>query len=291
MQVEKFNIKNITHKHNNISFCVLCLNDLMTEQYQKAHTKDYFCVFFMDQGKIDLSIEDKKYEITPNIICVTFPDQIQSLDNISKDAKGRILLFEEVLFCSDILKNELRSYNIGLSTKLNCVHISNDEYDTNRKILESIEILYANMTSIKKEQARFYIKILLLGLIEKAHTYPAESSKKTAENELYARFTTLLESHYKTERTVAFYARKLFVPSKKLNIIAKKISGYTAIDTIHTRILGEIKRLLLLSKYSHKEIAFELGFSSPSALNKFVKSKLKETPSELQKHLEQMYNR
>jgi hypothetical protein len=33
----------------------------------------------------------------------------------------------------------------------------------------------------------------------------------------------------------------------------------------------------LFSDLSHKEIAFDLGFSSPSALNKFVRAKLKET--------------
>jgi AraC family transcriptional activator of pobA len=41
---------------------------------------------------------------------------------------------------------------------------------------------------------------------------------------------------------------------------------------------------------SHKEIAFDLGFSSPSALNKFVRAKLKETPTDLQNELAQIYN-
>jgi hypothetical protein len=52
-----------------------------------------------------------------------------------------------------------------------------------------------------------------------------------------------------------------------------KYSGENAINAIHNRILTEIKRQLF-SDLSHKEIAFDLGFS-PSALNKFVRAKLK----------------
>lgn len=287
--MEKGIVKNELGK--DLSFKVLNLDSFDSEYHKDAHIQNYFHVFLIKQGRMLVSIMDREYEITSGKVCVIYPGQIRSLDYLSEDIKGKVLLFEEVLFCSDILKNELRSYNVGLSEKLNCVHISDEEYNINNRILESIEQLYTHISLIKKEQARFYIKILLLGLIECAHRDPLDGSKGLAENELYARFTTLLEYHYKTERSVAFYAKKLSVSSKKLNIITKKISGYTAISTIHRHILDEIKRLLLLSEYSHKEIAFELGFSSPSALNKFVKSKLQETPSALQKHLEQMYNR
>ncbi|MNY51386.1 Helix-turn-helix domain protein [compost metagenome] len=80
------------------------------------------------------------------------------------------------------------------------------------------------------------------------------------------------------------------ITTKKLNAITKKHCGETAIQTIHHRILMEIKRQLMFSDLAHKEIAFDLGFNSPSALNKFVRSKLKETPTQLQQELSQMYN-
>jgi AraC family transcriptional activator of pobA len=88
---------------------------------------------------------------------------------------------------------------------------------------------------------------------------------------------------------VQYYASKLSITPKKLNEITKKHCAETAINAIHNRILTEIKRQLLFSDLSHKEIAFYLGFSSPSALNKFVRSKLKETPTELQNELAQIY--
>jgi hypothetical protein len=51
------------------------------------------------------------------------------LSNMSTDLEGKIILFEEVLFCSDILKNELSPYNVNLSAHLNCTALSSVEFE------------------------------------------------------------------------------------------------------------------------------------------------------------------
>ena len=118
--------------------------------------------------------------------------------------------------------------------------------------------------------------------------YPIDISQKIST--AWFGLKKLLNEHYKQYRTVQYYAEELAITPKKLNSITKKHCGETAIQAIHNRILMEIKRQLMFSDLSHKEIAFDLGFNSPSALNKFVKAKLKETPTELQQELAQMYN-
>jgi AraC family transcriptional activator of pobA len=79
------------------------------------------------------------------------------------------------------------------------------------------------------------------------------------------------------------------ITPKKLNEICKNKTGKTALNIIHERILTEIKRSLIFSGKTHKEIAYDLGFDSPSALNKFVYTKLQETPSELKEELSRIY--
>ncbi|MEI7487399.1 MAG: helix-turn-helix domain-containing protein [Chryseobacterium sp.] len=204
--------------------------------------------------------------------------------------KGKIILFEEILFCSDILKNELSTYNVNLSTQLNCTILSPEDFEQSLHAIEIIKGIYQKPSLIKKEQARFHIKIFLLGLIESVHGLHPILHKETVDKPIYVRFKKLLNQHYKEQRTVQYYAEELAITTKKLNSITKKHCGETAIQAIHNRILIEIKRQLIFSDLSHKEIAFDLGFNSPSALNKFVKAKLKETPTELQQELAQMYN-
>ncbi|MDN5395647.1 MAG: AraC family transcriptional regulator [Chryseobacterium sp.] len=292
MGLQKLEIKKNIQKEEdkNLSFRIFDLDRERLEEYLQPHKKDHFCIIVMETGHLEVHIEEKTHHLKPGKISVIFPEQVQFISNPGEDLKGKIILFEEILFCSDILKNELSTYNVNLSTQLNCTILSPKDFERSKNLLEIIQDIYMNPSLIKKEQARFYIKIFLLGLIESIHGLHPVLYKETTDKPLYVRFKKYLNQHYKEQRTVQYYAEKLAITPKKLNSITKKHCGETAIHAIHNRILMEIKRQLLFSDLTHKEIAFDLGFNSPSALNKFVKSKLKETPTELQQELAQMYN-
>ncbi len=290
--MKKLEIKKNIHKpeDKNLSFRVFELNEENLNQYLKPHKKDHFCILVIEEGKLQIHIEDKIHFLKAGKISVIFPDQVHFVSDLSEDLKGKIILFEEILFCSDILKNELSTYNVNLSTQLNCTILSKEDFEQSLNSIKIIKEIYQKPSLIKKEQARFLIKIFLLGLIESVHGLHPILNQETADKPVYVRFKKLLNEHYKEHRTVQYYAEELIITPKKLNSITKKHCGETAIQAIHKRILIEIKRQLMFSDLSHKEIAFDLGFNSPSAFNKFVKAKLKETPTELQQELAQMYN-
>lgn len=283
--------KNIQKEEDkNLSFRVFDLTEENLKDYFKPHKKDHFLIIVIENGTLQLHIEDKIHFLKAGKISVVFPEQVHFISDLSQDLQGKIILFEEILFCSDILKNELSTYNVNLSTQLNCTILSKEDFEQSLRSIHLIQGIYQKPSLIKKEQARFQIKIFLLGLIESVHGLHPILHKETTDKPIYVRFKKLLNEHYKQYRTVQYYAEELAITPKKLNSITKKHCGETAIQAIHNRILMEIKRQLMFSDLSHKEIAFDLGFNSPSALNKFVKAKLKETPTELQQELAQMYN-
>ena len=293
MDLKRLEIRNNITKieDKNLSFRVYDLDAEHVSDYLQAHKKDHFCIIIVQTGTIDVQIEDKMHFLNTGKISIIFPDQIHFLSNLSAELTGKIILFEEVLFCSDILKNELSAYNVNLSAHLNCTALANAEFESVLPIIKNIQDVYNAPSLVKKEQARFFIKIFLLGLIESVHgQHPVlQQDTQDANQNIYIGFKKLLNEQYKSERTVQYYASKMAISPKTLNAITKKHCGETAINAIHNRILTEIKRQLLFSDLSHKEIAFDLGFSSPSALNKFVRAKLKETPTELQHGLAQIY--
>jgi AraC family transcriptional activator of pobA len=283
--------KNIQKEEDkNLSFRIFDLTNEYLKDYNQPHKKDHFFIIVIEKGTLQLHIEDKVHFLKPGKISVVFPEQVHFISDTSDDLKGKIILFEEILFCSDILKNELSTYNVNLSTQLHCTILSSEDFQQSLYLISIIQGIYQQPSLIKKEQARFQIKIFLLGLIESVHGLHPILYKETADKPVYVRFKKLLNEHYKQYRTVQYYANELAITPKKLNAITKKHCGETAIQAIHNRILMEIKRQLMFSDLSHKEIAFDLGFNSPSALNKFVKAKLKETPTALQQELAQMYN-
>jgi hypothetical protein len=68
--------------------------------------------------------------------------------------EGKIILFEEVLFCSDILKNELSPYNVNLSAHLIAPPFSSVEFEKLPK--KNIQDVYNAPSLVKKEQARLH---------------------------------------------------------------------------------------------------------------------------------------
>lgn len=290
--MEQMKLKQMIQKEedHNLSFRIFELSIDRINDYSKPHQKDHFCVLIPESGNLELLIEDKLHVLKKGKVSVIFPEQVHSITNYSEDVTGKIILFEEVMFCSDILKNELSAYNVNLSNQLNCTVLPIKDYQEKIHIVSLVKEIYENPSQIKKEQARFYIKILLLSLIESIHGQHPVLGQHTNDQPLYIQFKKMLNESYKEERTVQYYADKLFITTKKLNSITKKSCGETAINAIHNRILTEIKRQLMFSDISHKEIAFNLGFNSPAALNKFVKAKLNLTPTQLQQELAQKYN-
>lgn len=290
--MEQMKLKQMIQKDedHNLSFRVVELSTDRINDYLKPHQKDHFCVLIPESGNLELLIEDKLHFLKKGKVSVIFPEQVHSITHYSDDVTGKIILFEEVMFCSDILKNELSAYNVNLSNQLNCTVLPIKDYQEKIHIVSLVKEIYENPSQIKKEQARFYIKILLLSLIESIHGQHPVLGQHTNDQPLYIQFKKMLNESYKEERTVQYYADKLFITTKKLNSITKKSCGETAINAIHNRILTEIKRQLMFADISHKEIAFDLGFNSPAALNKFVKAKLNLTPTQLQQELAQKYN-
>ncbi len=257
------------------------------EDAKEIHRHNYFQILCIDQGTVQQSIEQDSYRLVSGDISVIFPKQIHMIE-FSPGCKGVVIRFDEVLFCSDILKKELSAYNIDLYNKLNYIRLSREKYRHIRKMADNIHDLHTHITPIKKEQIRFYIKILLLQLIEDVHDDVLPGKNLPTIN-VYARFKELIDEQYTETKTVAGFASQLGLSTKKLNEICKKETGSTALSVIHERKMLEIKRMLLFSGETNKEIAFKLGFASPSALNKFIFTKTGKTPTELKKNLSQTY--
>ena len=75
------------------------------------------------------------------------------------------------------------------------------------------------------------------------------------------------------QKKVRNYAEELGVTTKKLTAICNKYTGRTPLDIIHEHLLRELKRAVLEDGVLLKELAFRYGFSSQSALNKFIERK------------------
>ena len=109
-------------------------------------------------------------------------------------------------------------------------------------------------------------------------------------NETFLSFLKILEDNFRRPLSVEFYAEKLFMSSRNLNLICQKIMSQSVSELIETRKLTEAKHLLATTSKSVSEIGFELGYNEKSYFSKVFKRKAGQTPTEFREEMERLMN-
>ncbi len=249
---------------------------------------DFYQILFLEEGRATHVLDFNEYAMHGPSASVVFPNQIQSL-RLSPEAKGRCILFDTTIFCSEDLATELREYNVDLQRRINMIDLSDnpslfaDLLDADTEMRQ----LYHDINPVRKLRIKFMIKTILLTLIDSSHEVSQPIASETQK--LYIEFRTLIDKHYRTERKLSFYCDELGISQKKLTAICQERCGMSPLAVIHDRLSLEIKKLILRNDMTLKEIAYRLNFSSQSALNKYISTKFSMTPSELVAHVREKY--
>lgn len=115
---------------------------------------------------------------------------------------------------------------------------------------------------------RLIIKITRIAKKQSA-AYKMFSNEKM---DLIRNFSLLLESNFKAEHEVKFYAAALNKSPKTLSNFFAMCQVPSPLRLIHNRIILEAKRYLHYTNKTAKEIAYELGFDNPEHFSRFFKA-------------------
>ena len=102
---------------------------------------------------------------------------------------------------------------------------------------------------------------------------------------ILSKFTQLIKTHVKKERSVLFYADKLGVPVNLLTTLCKEVYGITPKKFIAMASVNEAKVLLKHTGLSIKEIAYELNFEESSNFVRFFKTAAGMAPAQYREHV------
>ena len=110
--------------------------------------------------------------------------------------------------------------------------------------------------------------------------------RSKAEINVLAQYTLLIESHLAQDDlkpeffSPTYYADKLNIHPNHLNAVVKRVTNKTAKQIIHEALITTAKSLLIQSKLTIKEIAYQLGFEEPAHFNNLFKKHTSLTPSQ-----------
>jgi AraC family transcriptional activator of pobA len=145
------------------------------------------------------------------------------------------------------------------------------------------EMMYREANQIIPDYA--VIRLLLSTLFtmiesERKKTESAEKPFYNTQNITFKNFLKILEENFRRPLGVEFYAEKLFMSARNLNLICHNILQKSVSEIIETRKLIEAKNLLISTDKSVSEIGFELGFNEKAYFTTVFKKKSGQTPSE-----------
>ena len=136
------------------------------------------------------------------------------------------------------------------------------------------------MQSMRRNSKLIHLLITLIYRIKAQGHNKVQLNKYVKE---FIKFQNLLEQDYAETKKVFDYANKLGFSTKKLNTIVQFIANKPAKSFIDDTVVVKVKRLLLHSNLSVKEIAFKVGFKDPANLYKYFKKHAYSTPEEFRK--------
>lgn len=123
---------------------------------------------------------------------------------------------------------------------------------------------------------------------ERRKTELDETGSVSTQNTTFKNFLAILEENFRRPEGVEFYAEKLFMSSRNLNLICNQILQKSVSEIIETRKLIEAKNLLTTTDKTIAEIGFDLGYSEKAYFTAVFKKKSGQTPSEFREEMRRL---
>ncbi|UXP32842.1 helix-turn-helix transcriptional regulator [Reichenbachiella agarivorans] len=191
--------------------------------------------------------------------------------SVLKIAKGQVHAFQEnlsydgylVVFTEDFVLKFFSKSTIDFISHLYNYHIS-DPMVEGSNFNESFLALIAQELNYENTYAQRNIIAKMLELyllkLERVSHLAISTKRNTEQYPLFFQFKNLVEERYMDTRNVKDYAEYMSVSAKQLNAVVQNFTLNTAKHFIDEYVVLEIKRAILSTNNSLKEIAYELGF-------------------------------
>lgn len=241
-------------------------------------------VFFCEQGYAVVSVNFARRVVRRGDIVIIFLDTLFTIDAVSRTFRVKRIeiapyMLDEATFSlsSDFFD---RIYdNPILPTTEKQRELWRSWYDTNDYCMRVSEHKSAR-TMIRNQLQNLFLvmEAAVMSEVSTKSIKPVSSA-----HHLFNRFCRLLVENCQSQHDVKYYADQLCITPYYLAKTTFKIMGISPKELIDRQIIVEMKRLLLSTDLSAKEIADRFHFDSTSYMGRYFRRHTGLTPTEFRK--------
>lgn len=228
------------------------------------------------------------FDFDEGVMVFTAPDQITSVTHpIHKgDITGWMIYFHPDLIRGTHLGDIIDEYSFFNYDVFEALHLSEDEEITVNDCVENIKKEYSQR--IDNHSRRVIVSNVELLLNYCLRFYERQFNTRTTQSkDVVSQFEKELKNYFKQEQhfetgipAAKYFAEKAHLSSHYFSDLIKKETGRTPKDHINEYVIGQAKNMLLNTRHSVSEIAYDLGFNYPHYFTRLFKSKTGYTPVE-----------
>ncbi|WP_353145124.1 helix-turn-helix transcriptional regulator [Chryseobacterium sp.] len=253
---------------------------------EKPHRHDFYAAVLFTRGKGVHEIDFQKYEVSEGSLFFLSPGQIHSWE-LSEDIDGYIFFCSQEFYEMHYVNQKLRNFpffgSVSFPRKL---QLNNEDIKETVRLFQELGKEYQAKNMMKEGlmlSLMSHIFINATRLFSRDFD-SSDSSAGLSYFKHYQDFETLIEQHFTTQKSIAYYASLLGISSKHLNRIVQTVVQKTATEVITERVVLEAKRMLMYLDESLVEIAFRLGYDEYSYFVRVFRKSSGMTPTQFMRN-------
>ncbi|MES2131852.1 MAG: AraC family transcriptional regulator [Bacteroidota bacterium] len=249
---------------------------------------DFFSIGLLVNGQVKMKLNLKEKQVSKNGILFLVPNTIKQLISRSDDTSLYHVIFtSKFLLQIGIEQHEIELIDFNSRSNENIVTLTDDEREKLKKIIEDLKEKIDNILDhpfgVEIVKHTFHIFLAEMAAISVKYNV-APKHKTSRKQDIVMQFSNLVNSNFKENRSVKFYADQLAITPKYLTEIVHEVTGKPASVIIDEKVMYEAKVLLNNPRLTIAQIADDLHFSDQSFLGKFFKRHLGLSPSQYRSH-------
>jgi AraC family transcriptional activator of pobA len=237
---------------------------------------DHTQILWISEGGAQFQIEEATLEARANALVVQPAGMIHEI-RFQPGTEGRVIT-AAASFIDHIAREDPRLIDV--------TRVAGAYPITDGRVLSDIRhaldalLIEENANSPGRRMAvRAHFLSALVGLLRVSRAgETGERSQHGRDYDLVTRYRAALETHFRDQKTLGFYADNLGVSPQRLNAACKARAGRTASEVLYERIVTEAKRCLLYTEMTVAEIGYSIGYDDPAYFNRFFSQRVGRPP-------------
>lgn len=250
---------------------------------EKAHQIEFYNLVIYTHGETEHLVDFVWHKVKKNTLVYMSKGQVHAY-KFKEGVKGYVILFTESYF-----KKQLAKLSDDIVIRLFTSHLSSPKLDISEQsnLMNYISLLYNEFYTEGEVYNKRHIidglYMIIFSKIEALKQHQTHHLKDSDRLMLFLNFQSLLKTHYSKNRNADYYAEKLNITYKHLNVVCKEIIKSTAKQYIDDFVILEAKRNLINSNIKSTELAYVMGFEESTNFVKYFKRLTGFTPNAFKK--------